>query len=385
MRRFSEAAQSRADWEYTSECLDEVCLLGGGDNFDYDDVSSDPPTPEWMKSCPEDESWSSDDEDEARRTRGQVVVPLPPVQNETTTTTTTKINPCFDANNPLRYFLDIGEISETEYENWKLVLKRPEDLRKSWSRPDYGPGYNDTDSESEDNVDASGQMIFGQAYINIAGVKCTGHVDPWNPYPDPQRRMSINKYEQIAAEPAFMLSRLAQVVDEEEGTTYYRLTDSFELKLLWERYENSSGIVSLQDFWQQNALQIYESLQYLRENHAKILKNHSICIPASIPMPPEYHTTPIETLEATYETIGRMSRCIAEDFNTSHVVDYVKEFIIALYQELEFNALVEEDEQRIWNAESIRQMEEQHRKRKEEQQRWRKSFYDAHFNKDQAQ
>jgi len=379
MRRFSEAAQSRADWEYTSECLDEVCFLGGGDNYDYDDVSSDPPTPEWMKSCPENESWSSDDEDEARRTRGQVVVPLLPVQNETTTTattttaTTTKINPCFDPNNPLGYFLETGEISLSEYNNWKLVLKRPEDIPKSWSRPDYGPGYNDTDSEGEDIVDASGCLVFGAGYT-------THH---WNTY-------YTQKYEKIAGEPVFMLSRLAQVAREDEEGTTYRLTDSFELKLLWERYENARTVLSLQDFWQQSALQIYESLQDLRANHAKILKNHSICIPASIPAPPDYHTTPIETLEATFETIGRMSRCIADDFNTCHVVDYVKEFIVALYQEIEFNALVDEDEHRIWNAECNRQMEEQRRKRQEEEHQRRmsfygKSFYDAHFNKDQAQ
>ena len=56
---------------------------------------------------------------------------------------------------------------------------------------------------------------------------------------------------------------------------------------------------------------------------------------------PEYHTTPIETLETTFETIGRMCRCISDDFNTHSVLDYVDEFIVMLYREIEFNALVE--------------------------------------------
>ena len=56
----------------------------------------------------------------------------------------------------------------------------------------------------------------------------------------------------------------------------------------------------------------------------------------------EYHSTPFETLDNTFETIGRMSRCIAEEFNTPSVVAYVEEFIVSLYREIEFRALVEE-------------------------------------------
>jgi hypothetical protein len=46
-----------------------------------------------------------------------------------------------------------------------------------------------------------------------------------------------------------------------------------------------------------------------------------------------------------------MSRCIAEDFNTPSVVDYVEEFIMSLYREIVFNALVDAYENKISDAE----------------------------------
>jgi hypothetical protein len=95
---------------------------------------------------------------------------------------------------------------------------------------------------------------------------------------------------------------------------------------------------TLQDFWQANALMTYEAIQDLRAAHARVHTTHAAT--AS----PEYHSTPIETLENTFETIGRMSRCIAEDFNTQSVVNYVEEFFVTLYREIEFNALVEAHE-----------------------------------------
>jgi hypothetical protein len=49
-------------------------------------------------------------------------------------------------------------------------------------------------------------------------------------------------------------------------------------------------------------------------------------------------------LENTFETIGRMCRCIAEDFNTPSVVAYVKEFISLLYLEIEYMELLREAE-----------------------------------------
>jgi hypothetical protein len=42
-----------------------------------------------------------------------------------------------------------------------------------------------------------------------------------------------------------------------------------------------------------------------------------------------------------------MSRCIAEEFNTSSVVAYVEEFLMMLYREIEFIALVEEHDTKM--------------------------------------
>jgi len=54
-----------------------------------------------------------------------------------------------------------------------------------------------------------------------------------------------------------------------------------------------------------------------------------------------------------------MCRCIAEDFNTQSVVNYVEEFIVSLYREIEFNALVEAHENSLIKAE----MDIQHQQR----------------------
>jgi hypothetical protein len=47
-----------------------------------------------------------------------------------------------------------------------------------------------------------------------------------------------------------------------------------------------------------------------------------------------------------------MCRCIAEDFNTQSVVNYVEEFIVSLYREIEFSSLVEAHENSIAGAET---------------------------------
>jgi hypothetical protein len=126
-------------------------------------------------------------------------------------------------------------------------------------------------------------------------------------------------------------------------TQGHKLSNAFELKLDWERFKSSSSsssspthqLQTLQDLWQEHALQIYEAMQDLSENQARVQGN------------PGYHTTPFETLENTFETIGRMSRCIAEEFNTSSVVAYVEEFLMMLYREIEFIALVEEHDTKM--------------------------------------
>ena len=237
--------------------------------------------------------------------------------------------PRIDSNDPLRYFLERGEITPNEYEKWKLVREEPEPQPQSHSqtqskkRNDFGPGYNsdsDSDDDGGDSIEGTVTIEYGRGYSDP--------FDPWNPTPDPTHD---RRYTKIANDGEFMLKRLTQ------GR---KLSDAFELKLAWERFASPSSsssssspvhqLQTLQDFWLEHALQIYEALQNLSENQARVQGN------------PEYHSTPFETLENTFETIGRMSRCIAEDFNTPSVVAYVEEFIVTLYREIEFIALVEE-------------------------------------------
>ena len=243
-----------------------------------------------------------------------------------------KMYPRIDSNDPLRYFLERGEITPNEYERWKLVREEPEPQPQSHSqthskkRNDFGPGYNsdsDSDDDGGDSIEGTVTIEYGRGYSDP--------FDPWNPTPDPTHD---RRYTKLATDGEFMLKRLTQ------GR---KLSDAFELKLAWERFTSSSSsssspthqLQTLQDFWLEHALQIYEALQDLSENQARVQGN------------PEYHSTPFETLETTFETIGRMSRCIAEDFNTSSVVAYVEEFIVTLYREIEFIALVEEHDTKM--------------------------------------
>ena len=128
-----------------------------------------------------------------------------------------------------------------------------------------------------------------------------------------------------------------------------KLSSSFGLKLIWERFAivSSQRHQTLQDFWQENALQIYEALQDLVEDQARISMEGDVSTTTHAQQQQQYHSTPMETLDNTFETIGRMSRCIADDFNTPSVVAYVEEFIVALYREIEFNALVEEHKNKM--------------------------------------
>jgi hypothetical protein len=253
-------------------------------------------------------------------------------------------HPSVDPNDPLRYFLERGEITPNEYEKWKLVKEEPrrqvQPLPTNHKRktPDFGPGYNsDSDPDSEcddDNDDDNTPTIeYGNGYSEHAD-EHTDPSDPWNPTPD---TTSDRRYTKIANSSEFMLKRLTQ------GG---KLSSSFGLKLIWERFAISSSPrhQTLQDFWQENALQIYEALQDLMETQAVGGEGGQVgATPASY----EYHSTPFETLDNTFETIGRMSRCIAEDFNTPSVVAYVEEFIVSLYREIEFSALVEEHKNKM--------------------------------------
>ena len=256
---------------------------------------------------------------------------------------------CVDPNDPLRYFLERGEITPNEYEKWKLVKEepchqvQPLPMKHKRKTPDFGPGYNsDSDSDNDednhdnddDNDDDNSPTIeYGNGYSEHAD-EHTDPCDPWNPTPD---TTSDRRYTNIANNSEFMLKRLTQ-----DG----KLSSSFGLKLIWERFAivSSQRHQTLQDFWQENALQIYEALQELVETQAVGGGGGQVgATPASY----EYHSTPTETLDNTFETIGRMCRCIAEDFNTPSVVAYVEEFIVSLYREIEFSALVEEHKNKM--------------------------------------
>lgn len=279
------------------------------------------------------------------------------------TTTATESYPRFNPNDPLRYFLEIGEITPNEYEKWKLVREDPSKHNQPTlaihkrKRPDFGPGYN-SDSDSDDidsGSDDQGPTIeYGSGYSTHA-YKNIIPFDPWNPTPDTTNDRRYTKI--VANDCEYLLSRFTQPVEYNHSGTgpgnklNLQLSNSFELKLIWERFVCSASqrLQTLQDFWQANALTTYEALQDLRADHARIRENRS-STSLHHPFLPPYHSTPIETLENTFETIGRMCRCIAEDFNTQSVVNYVEEFIVTLYREIEFNALVEAHEHSIAGA-----------------------------------
>jgi hypothetical protein len=276
----------------------------------------------------------------------------PKAATETNTTTTTNTNTNtnthtqsrFDLNDPLRYCLELNEITPNEYNKWKIVATK---LFKRTTPPlDLGPGYNDTDDTDDTDDDETKPAGYGYeyGYGYVTRLQRPHHVefyDPWFPNPDPTPN---KQYTELATNTRHMMQQF--VVFENNGEQS-RLNYAFQLKLIWERFTasasaSSSNPQSLQHFWQTNALVIYEALQECVEIQAKcfnILSSGAHKLIADTPAP-EFHTTPVEMLENTFETIGRMSRCIAEDFNTQSIVNYVDEFIHALYTELYFMALM---------------------------------------------
>jgi hypothetical protein len=250
--------------------------------------------------------------------------------------------PHFDLTDPLRYCLELGEITPNEYDKWKIVQEEKEEEHRPQSqskmRPDFGPGYNsesDTDDEfMEPEPEPAISYNYGNGYLTR--LQHPHHVefyDPWFPNPDPTPN---KQYTENATNPRHMM--MTQFVVFESDGKQPRLNHAFQLKLIWERFAISSK--PLQDFWQTNALDIYEALQECIATQAKCFSplrgEHKL-----IPDTPEFHTTPTEMLEHTFETIGRMSRCIAEDFNTQSIVNYVDEFMRALYTELRFMELLQ--------------------------------------------
>ena len=221
--------------------------------------------------------------------------------------------PCFDINDPLRYCLDTGLVGVKEYDKWKIV-EEPSPNYRILRAVDFGAGYN-SDSDDETTPATSSIVSYGTGYIQDSnGIK---H-DPWFPNTD-------YKSEQGLWCVVF------------ENASISRLNTAFGLKIMWERFVESKrqGRSTLQEFWQNNALDTYEALQELVAVHAELFNTTS----AGSGSTPEFHTNPVEMLEHTFETIGRMSRCIAEDFNTDSCVNYVEEFVRALYTELRFMEL----------------------------------------------
>ena len=253
--------------------------------------------------------------------------PKAATETNTNTNANTATHPHFDLNDPLMYCVETGKITPNEYDKWKIVAKK---LFKRTTPPlDLGPGYNDTDDTDDDETTPAAGYGYEYGYGYVTRLQRPRHVefyDPWFPNPDPTPNKQYTKH---ATNPRHMMTQF--VVFESHGEQS-RLNNAFQLKLIWERFMISSQ--PLQDFWQTNALTIYEALQELVEIQATLSGARKL-----IPDTPEFHTTPVEMLENTFETIGRMSRCIADDFNTQSIVNYVDEFIHALYTELRYVGL----------------------------------------------
>jgi len=281
----------------------------------------------------------------------------------------THTQPHFDLTDPLRYCLELGEITPNEYDKWKIVQEEDEEeprphsqsQSQSKTRPDFGAGYN-SESDTDDEFmqpEPDINYTYGNGYLTR--LQHPHHVefyDPWFPNPDPTPN---KQYTAIATNPRQMMMQF--VVFESDGqqpmpAAIPRLNHAFQLKLIWERFITASNSSSLQHFWQTNALTIYEALQECVATQAKCFSPLSGARKL-IPDTPEFHTTPIEMLENTFETIGRMSRCIAEDFNTQSIVNYVDEFIHALYTELRFMELVETRVETLIDEEYNTQMEKE--------------------------
>jgi len=306
------------------------------EDFEYmDDGSITPPTPYWMK------DGDSDEEEE------EIIPAAAPSSSASATSIV------YNPNDPLRYCLQTGLIGADEYEKWKIVNETPETPTATAKpkRPfiDYGPQY-DSDS-SDDHEEKELTIVYGHGYMTQFPCRrvqpMDGFVyDPWFPNPDPT---SQKHYTNLASNVRIIMSQFVVSEESEDGATPIpSLNPAFQLKLSWERFmtrcraagNHPPSPLPLQNFWETHSFEIYEALQELATIHAKCF-NGGARFSNIIHDTPEFHTTPLETLEHTFETIGRMCRCIADDFNTQPVVNYVEEFIRSLYTELRFIELVE--------------------------------------------
>ena len=325
---------------------------GDGDEdeeFEYmDNGSTTPPTPYWMKDGDSGESDSDDsddsDDNEEEKEKEEIIQAEP------------SIAAVYNPNDPLRYCLQMGLIGADEYAKWKIVNETPTTPTTTTSakpkRPiiDYGAQY-DSDSDSDDPTKEELTIVYGHGYTTqfpCQRVQPMGGFvyDPWFPNPNPDADADA------ASNLLIMMSQFIAPEKPEDGATATlipRLNTAFQLKLIWERFIARCNNTArnypptpppLQNFWEIHSLEIYEALQELTATHAKCFNTGARRLVLAHNTP-EFHTTPLETLEHTFETIGRMCRCISDDFNTQSVVIYVEEFIHALYTELRFMEHVE--------------------------------------------
>lgn len=272
-------------------------------------------------------------------------------------------SPSFDLNDPLRYCLETGLIDEDEYEKWKIV-KQPKPTGRNSSTIDFGAGYNSESGTDDEDFNYLPEVLYGTEYVTefpCRRIQPGGAfvIDPWFPNPDPTPK---KLYTDFASNLSIMMR---QFVVFEDNTTS-RLNYAFKLKLMWEQFISNSkklGHQSLQHFWEFKSFDVYEALQDLTETHAKCFTSSAQKL---IPNTPEFHTTPLETLEHTFETIGRMCRCMAEDFNTQPIVTYVEEFIRALYIEMRYMELVEANVETLIHASYDKDMNNTPKKEKKE-------------------
>lgn len=318
------------------------------EEFEYmDNGSTTPPTPYWMKDGDSGES-DSDDNEEEEKEKEQKEESIPAAAPSSTI--------AYNPNDPLMYCLQTGLISVDEYAKWKIVNETPTTPTTTTSaKPkrtiiDYGPQYDsDSDGDGDDPEEKELTIVYGHGYTTRFPCKHVqpmgGFVyDPWFPNPDPKPTHNTN----LASSVRIIMSQfMVSSEDFEDGATPIpRLNPAFQLKLSWERFiarciaAGTRTPPPLQNFWEIHSLEIYEALQELVAIHAKCFNTGARRLVLAHNTP-EFHTTPVETLEHTFETIGRMCRCIADDFNTQPVVNYVEEFIRSLYTELRFIELVE--------------------------------------------
>ena len=325
----NQGSQENMDLQYCLDVLDTSRFVMGGDGNQSDSSSEE---------SYEDYDWT-DPANCVTPPAAAVVVAVAVKTKAELKLQRSHEERCFNINDPLRYCLDMGYISRDEYDKWKIVKSSSSStspIDRTRRALDFGPGYN-SDSESDGDAvstpTTSCVLIYGAGYMQDSnGVA----YDPWFPNPEYMRvQARVEAQTQVYGLWCVVFENDPNDLDSQPPASISRLNAAFGLKIMWERFVESKrqGRSTLQEFWQNNALEIYEALQELVAVHAELF--NTMCDGKQ----EEFHTNPVEMLEHTFETIGRMSRCIAEDFNLESCVNYVEEFVRALYTELRFMEL----------------------------------------------